>query len=155
MDAATPAKTFEDVASLKLSNPKLQLFVSLGGWTFSDNDTATQPVFGKIARSSSNRDKFASNLLKFLDTYGYDGVDLDWEYPGAPDRGGKEDDTKNYVLLVETLRKAFDNSGRELGITFTAPSSLWYLRWFDLPGMIKHVDWINIVGCFAKIRQDS
>ncbi|KAH7317114.1 symbiotic chitinase [Stachybotrys elegans] len=129
MDAATPAKTFQDVADLKTSNPNLQLYVSLGGWTFSDNGTATQPVFGDIARSSSNRDKFASNLLKFLDTYGYDGVDLDWEYPGAPDRGGKKDDTENYI-----------------GLTFTAPSSFWYLRWFDLPGMIKHVDWINIMS---------
>ncbi|KAI9146931.1 symbiotic chitinase [Paramyrothecium foliicola] len=146
MDAATPAKTFQDVADLKNSNPSLQLYVSLGGWTFSDNGTATQPVFGDIARSSSNRDKFASNLLKFLNTYGYDGVDLDWEYPGAPDRGGQKDDTKNYVALVETLRKAFDNSGRKLGLTFTAPSSFWYLRWFDLPGMIKYVDWINIMS---------
>ncbi|KAH6634677.1 glycoside hydrolase superfamily [Chaetomium sp. MPI-SDFR-AT-0129] len=146
MDAATPARTFEDVASLKLKNPNLQLFVSLGGWSFSDNETATQPVFGNIARSSTNRRQFADNLLKFLNTYGYDGVDIDWEYPGAPDRGGKPDDTKNYVLLVETLRKRFDDSGRKLGITFTAPSSFWYLRWFDLPGMVKHVDWINIMS---------
>jgi chitinase len=146
MDAATPARTFEDVAGLKLSNPNLQIFVSLGGWTFSDNGTATQPVFGNIARSSANRQKFADNLLQFLDTYGYDGVDIDWEYPGAPDRGGKPEDTKNYVLLMETLRKTFDGSGRKLGISFTAPSSFWYLRWFDLPGLVKHVDWINLVS---------
>ena len=146
MDAATPVSTFEDVAALKLKSPNLQLFVSIGGWTFSDNDTVTQPVFGNIARSSANRQTFANNLVKFLDKYGYDGADLDWEYPGAPDRGGKPDDTKNYVLLVETLRKTFDASGRKLGLTFTAPSSFWYLRWFDLPGMVKHVDWINIVS---------
>jgi hypothetical protein len=72
------------------------------------------------------------------------GIDLDWEYPGAPDRGGKDDDTKNYVELVKQLRATFDASDRKLGITFTAPSSYWYLRWFDLPGMLKHVDWINV-----------
>jgi chitinase len=146
MDAATPAKTFQDVADLKVLNPNLEIFVSIGGWTFSDNHTATQPVFGNIARSSANRQTFANNVLKFLDTYGYDGVDVDWEYPGAPDRGGKPDDVKNYVLLLQTLRKTFDASGRKLGITLTAPSSFWYLRWFDLPGMIKYVDWINIVS---------
>jgi len=31
------------------------------------------------------------------------------------------------------------------GITFTAPSSFWYLRWFDLPGMLKYSDWINLM----------
>jgi chitinase len=146
MDAATPVRTFTDFAALKAKNPALELFVSIGGWTFSDNETATQPVFGNIARSAANCQTFANNVLQFLNTYGYDGVDIDWEYPGAPDRGGKPDDTKNYVLMLETLRKTFRNSGRKLGITFTAPSSFWYLRWFDLTSMIKHVDWINVVS---------
>jgi chitinase len=44
------------------------------------------------------------------------------------------------------MRKEFDNSGRDLGITFTAPSSYWYLRWFDLPGMLKYADWMNLVS---------
>jgi chitinase len=146
MDAATPVHTFTDFAALKAKNPAIELFVSIGGWTFSDNETATQPIFGNIARSGANRQTFANNVLQFLNTYGYDGVDIDWEYPGAPDRGGKPDDTKNYVLMLETLRKTFHNSGRKLGITFTAPSSFWYLRWFDLTAMVKHVDWINIVS---------
>ncbi|KAL7621055.1 hypothetical protein AAE478_008367 [Parahypoxylon ruwenzoriense] len=146
MDAATPASTFEDLADLKVMNPNLQIFVSIGGWTFSDNGTATQPVFGNIARSAANRQTFANNLLQFLDSFGYDGVDIDWEYPGAPDRGGSKDDGANYVLMLETLRKTFDASGRKLGVTFTAPSSFWYLRWFDLPGMMKHADWVNLMS---------
>jgi chitinase len=48
-------------------------------------------------------------------------------------------------LLLETLRKTFDASGNKFGITFTAPSSFWYLRWFDLPNMIKYADWINLM----------
>ncbi|PVI08690.1 glycoside hydrolase family 18 protein [Periconia macrospinosa] len=146
MDAKTPATTFEDAVALKLLKPDLKVFVSIGGWTFSDNGTKTQPVFGDIARSSSNRQKFADNLLRFLNFYGYDGVDLDWEYPGAPDRGGRKDDTDNYVELLKTLREKFSASGRDLGITFTAPSSLWYLRWFDLPGMMKYADWVNLMS---------
>lgn len=67
------------------------------------------------------------------------------EYPGAPDRGGKPDDTKNFVLLVQELREAFDRSGQKLGISFTIPSSYWYLKWFDMPGMMKYADWTNMV----------
>ncbi|KAG6238482.1 hypothetical protein E4U25_001673 [Claviceps purpurea] len=146
MDAATPISLFDDLSDLKTTNPDLKIFVSIGGWTFSDNDTYTQPIFGNIARSSANRQLFADGLVSFLSYYGFDGVDLDWEYPGAPDRGGKKEDTKNYVELVKTLRATFDKTGRSLGITFTAPSSYWYLKWFDLPGMMKYCDWVNLMS---------
>ena len=76
---------------------------------------------------------------------GFDGLDIDWEYPGAPDRGGNTDDTKNYVLLMQTLRSTFDASGGKYGLTFTTPSSYWYLRWFDLPNLMKYADWTNFM----------
>ena len=78
MDAQTPVSTFQDAVSLKDLKPGLKVFVSIGGWTFSDNGTATQPVFGNIARSADNRQIFADNLLKFMTGYGFDGVDIDW-----------------------------------------------------------------------------
>lgn len=78
MDAAISASTFDNLANLNLLDPNLQIFVNVGGWTFLNNDTVTQPVFGNIARSSSNRQKFANNVVKFLNTLGYDGIDLDW-----------------------------------------------------------------------------
>ena len=50
------------------------------------------------------------------------------EYPGAPDRGGKEEDVENFVLLMKTLRETFSGSLRgEYGLTFTIPSSYWYV----------------------------
>ncbi|KAM5443139.1 putative chitinase [Microsporum ferrugineum] len=146
MDTATPVSLFDDIAALKDIKPSLQIYISIGGWTFSDNNTMTQPVFGNIARSPENREKFANNVLDFLNQYGFDGIDIDWEYPGAPDRGGHKEDTKNYVEMVKTLRKVFDKSGRKLGITFTGPSSFWYMRWFDLPGLLKYADWMNLMS---------
>lgn len=68
-------------------------------------------------------------------------------YPGAPDRGGATGDTANYVKLLQTLRDTFSRSERgSYGITFTIPSSYWYLRWFDLPAMAKYADWINLMS---------
>ncbi|KAK3369407.1 hypothetical protein B0T24DRAFT_580387 [Lasiosphaeria ovina] len=145
MDSVTPSSLFDDLTTLKSIKPDLEVWVSLGGWTFSDNNTATQPVFGEISADAGKRQEFANNLLQFMQQHGFDGVDLDWEYPGAPDRGGKKEDTANYVQLLKTLRSTFDGSGGKYGITFTAPSSFWYLRWFDLPGMIRYSDWINFM----------
>ncbi|KAJ5958936.1 CAZyme family GH18, partial [Penicillium vulpinum] len=146
MDSDTPPSLFSDTTNLKSIKEDIKVFVSVGGWTFSDNDTATQPVFGDIAASATNRQKFANNVVHFMKQYGFDGIDLDWEYPGAGDRGGKVEDTANYVLLLKALRETFDASGSDFGLTFTAPSSYWYLRWFDLPGMLKYADWINLMS---------
>ncbi|KAB8227369.1 uncharacterized protein BDW43DRAFT_323913 [Aspergillus alliaceus] len=145
MDSSTPASLFQDTTNIKSIKQDISVFVSIGGWTFSDNGTATQPLLGEIAGDETKRRTFANNVVHFLRQYGFDGVDFDWEYPGAGDRGGKPEDTKNYVLLLKTLRETFDASGSKFGLTFTAPSSYWYLRWFDLPNMIKYADWINVM----------
>ena len=61
-----------------------------------------------------------------------DGVDIDWEYPAAKDRGGVDGDVQAYVLLVSDLRKVFDEEGTDWEISIAVPSSYWYLRGFDL-----------------------
>ncbi|CAG8150355.1 unnamed protein product [Penicillium salamii] len=136
---------FDDITAVKDTNPALKIFVSVGGWTFSDNETTTQPLFGEIAADSEKRKTFSENVLMFIKFYGFDGIDIDWEYPGAGDRGGKKRDTENYVALLKELRSVFDKSGYDLGISFTAPSSYWYLRWFDIAGMMKYADWLNFM----------
>lgn len=81
MDAETPAQLFQDTAdvkTLKSGNEDLQVFVSIGGWTFSDNDTVTQGLFGEIAADAGKRQTFADNCVTFMNRYGFDGIDLDW-----------------------------------------------------------------------------
>lgn len=82
MDGLTPSSLFTqtaDVRTLKSGISDLQVFISLGGWTFSDNGTDTQPLLGKIASTEASRQTFADNLIDFMKKYGFDGVDIDWE----------------------------------------------------------------------------
>ncbi|KAK7017177.1 hypothetical protein R3P38DRAFT_2784858 [Favolaschia claudopus] len=99
-------------------------------------------AFALISRSEA-----ASNptLKVFLSIGGwtFNGLDVDWEYPAADDRGGVVADTKNYVSFLEAVKKAF--SGPKYGLSFTAPSSYWYLQHFDLLGMMKWADWVNVM----------
>lgn len=67
------------------------------------------------------------------------------EYPGAPDRGGKPDDTENLVKLFAAIRSEFNAAPRDYELTFTIPASYWYLRWFDMPGLMEYSDWTNLV----------
>jgi chitinase len=83
---------------------------------------------------------------KFMPAYGLDGVEIDWEYPGAPDRGGQPDDIANFPLLMHEIRSTFDRTGRKYGLSFTAPTAFWYPRWFDLPQLASAVEWINVMS---------
>lgn len=157
MDSETPASLFQETTAIKSmksgTGALVEVYISIGGWTFSNDGTSTQPVFSEISSSSENRQKFAHNLVEFMVRYGFDGVDLDWEYPGAPDRGGKKEDTANFVLLIRTLRATFDRSARGgYGLTFTIPSSYWYLRWFDVPSLLDAgADWVNLMSYDCEI----
>ncbi|KAG6979258.1 Chitotriosidase-1 [Fusarium oxysporum f. sp. conglutinans] len=145
MDGVSP-DLYRNVGNLKAKNPDLKVIIALGGWTFSDPGTKWQNIFPSLTSSRANRAIFIKNLLGFLSQYGYDGVDFDWEYPGAKDRGGSGQDAVNYVSLVKELRSAIESSGQDYIITFTAPTSYWYLRHFDPKGMEPYVDWINLMS---------
>jgi chitinase len=41
-----------------------------------------------------------------MQTYHFDGVDIDWANPAADDRGGSKADTINFVTLLQELRGA-------------------------------------------------
>lgn len=133
-----------ELIELKQNNPGLSVFLSVGGWSFNDGDTAS--YWSDMASTQHGRHSWALSVLTMLETYGFDGVDLDWEYPVSSDRGGKAADKENYVALISELRNALDNSGKTYGISFTTPSSYWYLQNFDVPGMLKAgADWTNIM----------
>ncbi|CAG8071629.1 unnamed protein product [Penicillium olsonii] len=144
MDGVSP-DLYKIVGDLKQRNPKLKIMIALGGWTFNDPG-AWQSVFPTMVSSEANRKTFIDNLLGFLSEYGYDGVDFDWEYPGADDRGGSDADGANYAKLLKELKAAISVSGRDYLVTFTSPTSYWYLRQFDLKAMADNVDWINLMA---------
>ena len=104
MDGVSP-DVYHNVGNVKARNPAIKLIIALGGWTFSDPGP-WQEIFPTLVATESNRATFIQNLLGWLDEYDYDGVDFDWEYPGAGDRGGSKGDGENYTALFRELRAA-------------------------------------------------
>ncbi|VDC05350.1 unnamed protein product [Peniophora sp. CBMAI 1063] len=135
---------YTQFTNLKQSNPNLKTYISVGGWSF--NDPPTQTVFSDLAASKANSQAFANSLVKFMVTYGFDGADIDWEYPVACERGGVPADRDNMVNMFKIIRSTFDASGHTFGLTFTAPTSYWYLQHFDLLGLLSHADWVNLMA---------
>ncbi|KAG8735054.1 hypothetical protein FRC10_011028, partial [Ceratobasidium sp. 414] len=127
---------YRQAMSLKDSNPDLKIFISVGGWAFNDPGP-TQKRFSTMASSSANRATFISSCLQFMKTYGFDGIDIDWEYPVDDLRGGVPADKANLVSLLKEFRAAITSSGTPYGLTITTPSSYYYLRQFDVGEIVK------------------
>lgn len=92
---------------LKRVHPHLQVLISIGGWAAEG--------FSDAALNADNRERFADSAIAFLRRYGFDGLDLDWEYPGS-DIGGivsRPDDRDNFTALLRRLREKLDAAGSE------------------------------------------
>jgi len=90
---------------------------------------------------------FAKSVVQFMRTYGFDGLDLDWEYPGLKERGGKRADYDNYVLMTKELRERFNSAPEPFELTVAITGNLTKLEMgFDLEGLAKYVDWFNIMA---------
>ncbi|EXM21885.1 hypothetical protein FOTG_10183 [Fusarium oxysporum f. sp. vasinfectum 25433] len=81
----------------------LEVWIAIGGWAMNDPGKY-RTVFSDLAKSEKKQDDFFDSLITFLQRYDFDGVDLDWEYPVAENRGGIEEDFENYVNLLARLR---------------------------------------------------
>lgn len=66
--------------ALKKQNKKLKTLVAIGGW----NEGSER--YSRVAADSTKRANFVKSAVNFVRTWGFDGFDLDWEYPAQ--RGG-------------------------------------------------------------------
>ncbi|OIW28356.1 glycoside hydrolase [Coniochaeta ligniaria NRRL 30616] len=133
------------VMMLKRSDPNLKIWLAIGGWTFNDPDQITKTTFSDICSTTVNQDKFIDALVTLMTAFGFDGVDIDWEYPEAPDRSGRGEDYANFPVFIGRLRKALKNANSNWGISITLPASFWYLQHFDIVKLEKDVDWFNVM----------
>lgn len=124
-----------DVLALKASKPTLKVLLMIGGWGSHANG------FSMMARSAAKRAEFCAACKAHIDTYGLDGIDIDWEYPTYPAGGNaaSEEDTANFNLLVRELRQAI---GDTKIISVASSASAQYIDWATA---IQYVDYVNVM----------
>jgi chitinase len=131
----------------------LKIWIAVGGFGMGDPEAPTHTTWSDMVSTEANRAAFIESTRDYMDEYGFTGVDLDWEYPGEPKRGGRKlADTCNFSLLLKEMRAAY---GDKYGISLTLPSDYWYLRWFDAKAMEPYVDFFGLMAYGKLVRTSS
>ncbi|KAL0938067.1 chitinase [Colletotrichum truncatum] len=123
----------------KLKGPKR--IISFGGWVFSA-EAPNYPIFRNGVKAE-NRNKLADNLVKYVVDNGLDGLDLDWEYPSAPDLPdipkGDLSEATDYLRLLALIRSKLP---KDKSLSIAAPASFWYLKQFPIKAISELLDYI-------------
>ncbi len=137
---------FNQLIKLKKEYPHLKTLISVGGWSWSDR-------FSDVALTADSRAHFAESCIQFMKQYGFDGIDIDWEYPGGGGKNpnvGRPEDTENFTLLLAELRTQLDVQGEADGgahylLTIAAPASPTYYEKIQLDQIPQYLDFINVM----------
>lgn len=136
---------FKQIQLLKQQYPNLKILISVGGWSWSGK-------FSDAALTAESRQKFAKSCVALMKQYGFDGIDIDWEYPtggGLDPRAGRPADTANFTLLLAELRAQIDAHARQDGthylLTIAAPAGPESYKKLQIDQLHPYLDWINLM----------
>lgn len=114
----------------------VQVLLSLGGWGY-------DAQFAQMVLNPAAEDRYVSAVLKLIDDYDYDGIDLDWEYPDS------KEEIPGYERLTSKLRLGLDEiaqrKGRPMLLTMAAGAHPKTLAWLSNEFLVEHYDWVNIM----------
>ncbi|GAA0926810.1 hypothetical protein GCM10009554_07250 [Kribbella koreensis] len=182
MDTSLPYKGhFNLLTKYKRLHPRVKTMISVGGWAGSGGFySMTTNADGSVNQAGINT--FAGSVVDFLRTYGFNGVDIDFEYPTVLDDTGNPNDwgTANprrkglptaYAALMKTLRDSLNRASvaDDKYYLLTSASSasgylvrgmanqtaLDYQDFTNLMAYDYHGTWNNVVGPNAAVFDDG
>ena len=130
---------------IRQRTPGLKLLLSVGGWTWSRN-------FSDAALTATSRTIFAQSCAALAARYGFDGLDIDWEYPGGGGEAAnvsRPADRQNFTLLLQALRLELTLQGQRdqksylLSAALSGSPSL--LGNLELAAAAQALDWVNLM----------
>lgn len=132
-DSNLDGSNYRAFVNLKRRNPGLKVLLGLGGWT----DSHGSNKYSRLVSSSERRRNFVRSVVDLLQEYGFDGLDLDWEYPGAGDEQG-------FTALIKELKSEFRR--HHLMLTISISACLQENGGgYNFPAIVPHLDLIMLM----------
>ncbi|MFW5889369.1 MAG: glycosyl hydrolase family 18 protein [Bacillota bacterium] len=94
--------------------------------------------WSEIASSTSRINTFADNIVEMINTYGFDGVDIDWETPTSSEASRFTE----MMSVIYTKVKA--NNPNHL-VTAAIAGGMWQPPRYDLENSHQYLDYINMM----------
>lgn len=119
-----------------------KVYVSAGGYSGKDGKPLVN-IFEKIGRDPDLRRTYVDTVLKIVHQYGFDGVELDWEYPSY---ASSSDYEKTVLLLSDKLKTIGKGLSTALPGTGSADGkNVWQALEAVTDKTIEHFDFINLM----------
>ncbi|KAL7523959.1 hypothetical protein ACHAXR_000379, partial [Thalassiosira sp. AJA248-18] len=103
-----------------------------------------------MAADETSRKIFARNCRKLIEDHDFDGIDLDWEYPGYAAHSGTPADKENFNLLLEDIRKELDDlegeTGKFYGLTAALPCGPSNINNIDISTISQYLTEFNLMS---------
>lgn len=153
------------VTSFKSKFPNLKVFLSIGG----DADDGESEKYHKLIDSTTGRLAFANSVVSFLKNYGFDGLDLAFQFPKIKPKkirskigsvwhsfkktigasGGPVDpDSESHKALFATLVRELKDSFRSenLLLTVTVLPNVDALLYLDVENIKPYVEYVTLAA---------
>ncbi|XP_014476739.1 PREDICTED: probable chitinase 2 isoform X2 [Dinoponera quadriceps] len=128
---------YRKMTALREKYPGLKVTLGIGGW----NEGSIG--YSALASSSDRRKIFIASTIAFLKTYGFNGLDFVWMYPGH--NGGSWEDKQNFAVLLKELSEAYKQPGLSLTAAVSAVQETINLG-YNISEMSKYVDHLHVMA---------
>jgi chitinase len=110
----------------------VKVLLALGEWGRSSG-------FAAVTADTGLMKVFLNNLFAYLESQGYGGVDVDWEFPSSAA------ERQNLTRFIRALRERCNAYNPPKLMTMAISSSAYWGQWMDYQSLVPLVDWFNVM----------